>query len=85
MGNPTQILYMEQWYTPTEAAARLSANSGKQIEVSYVRTLARYGKIRRYPISARSSLYFKADVDTYLVEQRGVKSGRAKRQSTQKK
>lgn len=73
-------LNMAEWYSPTEAAARLTANSGKDIDTSYVRTLARYGKVRFYRISSRSSLYYKPDIDSYVVEERGEKSARAKRQ-----
>jgi hypothetical protein len=73
-------LNMAEWYSPTEAAQRLSANSGKTIDTSYVRTLARYGKVRFYRISSRSSLYYKDDIDKYVVEERGEKSARAQRQ-----
>ena len=75
---------LADWYDADAAAKRLSANSGKTIDNSYVRTLARYGKIRSKKLGARASLYFKADVDTYVVEERGEKSGRAKRQKAKK-
>jgi hypothetical protein len=71
---------LDEWYTPTQAAERLTANSGKTVDISYVRTLARYGKIRAFQISERVRLYCKGDVDSYIVEERGEKSGRAKRQ-----
>jgi hypothetical protein len=80
-----QILNMAEWYTPTQAAQRLTANSGKPIAPSYVKTLARYGKVRSYKISSRSSLYFKADIDAYIVEERGEKASRAKRQKSLKR
>jgi len=76
-----QQINLGEWYNPTEAAARLSSNSGREIDVSYVRTLARYGKIATLQISPRIHLYRKADVDNYIVEDRGEKSGRAKRQA----
>jgi hypothetical protein len=79
-----QHMDMNEWYSPTEAAQRLTANSGKKIDTSYVRTLARYGKVRFYRISARSSLYYKEDIDRYIVEERGEKSARAKRQAAKK-
>ena len=70
---------LSDWYSPKDAAIRLSANSGKQIDISYVRTLARYGRIRTYQISDRMRLYRKEDIDKYVVEGRGTKSARAKR------
>jgi hypothetical protein len=81
----TEPFNLDEWYNPTQAAERLTANSGKKIDVSYVRTLARYGKIRSFQISDRVRLYRKEDVDQYIVEERGEKSGRAKRQSAQSK
>lgn len=75
-----ELINLADWYNPTEAAKRLAANSGKPVEVSYVRTLARYGKVRTYRISERVRLYYKADIDNYVVEERGEKSSRAKRQ-----
>lgn len=71
---------LEDWYTPADAAKRLSANSGKEIDVSYVRTLARYGKIEVLRIGTQMRLYKKSDVDSYIVEERGDKAGRVKRQ-----
>ena len=76
----TEQFNLSEWYNPTEAAERLSKNSGKTVDISYVRTLARYGKIATFQISERMRLYRKADVDNYIVEERGEKSGRAKRQ-----
>jgi len=76
---------LDEWYTPTQAAERLTANSGKKIDISYVRTLARYGKIHSFQISERVRLYSKVDVDGYVVEERGEKSGRAKRQAAIRK
>jgi len=80
-----EIINLDEWYNPTEAAERLTANSGKPIDISYVRTLARYGKIATYSISPRMHLYLKKDVDAYIVEERGEKSGRAKRQKATRK
>lgn len=72
---------LSEWYNPTEAAIVISKNSGKVIRSEYVRKLAEYGKIRKVKISNRASLYWKADVDKYLVEERGVKSARAKKKA----
>lgn len=80
MNTEEESLNLNDWYSPAQAAERLSANSGKKIDTSYVRTLARYNKIRSYQINARTKLYNKSDVDTYVVEERGKKSGRAQRQ-----
>ncbi len=71
---------LNDWYNPAQAAERLTANSGKKVDSSYVRTLARYKKIRSIKLGERASLYSKEDVDAYIVEERGEKSGRAKRQ-----
>lgn len=78
------MLNLDDWYNPTQAAERLTKNSGKPVDISYVRTLARYGKVRTYQISARVRLYSKTDIDAYIVEERGEKSGRALRQRSTK-
>ena len=70
---------LADWYTATAAADRLAKNSGKDIKASYPRKLAQYGKIRTLKISERNVLYRKEDIDNYIVEDRGEKSGRAKR------
>lgn len=75
-----EVINLNDWYNPTAAAARLSANSGKPIDVSYVRSLARYNKVKTHKISERISLYLKSDIDNYVVESRGVRAARAKRQ-----
>ncbi len=69
------------WYNPAEAAARLTANSGKKVDTAYLRTLARYGKITTLKLGDRASLYSKKDVDAYVVEGRGDKTNRIKRQA----
>ncbi len=76
---------LAEWYSASAAADRLSRNSGKDIKPSYPRKLAEYGKIRTLKISERSSLYYKPDIDSYIVEERGEKSGRAQRQKAQPK
>lgn len=70
---------LSDWYSASAAADRLSRNSGKNIKASYPRKLALYGKVRTLKISERSVLYNKEDIDAYLVEDRGEKSGRAAR------
>lgn len=76
---------LSEWYEPIEAAAIISKNSGKVVNSDYVRKLAQYGKVRKLKISARASLYWKADVDNYRVEAPGTKAGRAKKQAAQAK
>jgi hypothetical protein len=73
------ILDLRAWYDVQAAAKRLSENSGRPIDVTYVRTLAKYGKVRTWKLGARAALYAKADIDGYVVEERGAKSGRARR------
>ena len=82
--NPESI-NLSEWYDPTKAAQIISKNSGKAIKAEYVRKLSEYGKIRKVKISNRASLYWKEDVDKYRVEERGVKSGRAKKKAAQSK
>jgi len=76
---------LTEWYSATAAAERLSKNSGKPISSSYPRKLAEYGKVRTLKISERNVLYNKKDIDEYIVEERGEKSGRAKRQTARPK
>ena len=65
------------YYTASQAAEVLTKNSGKEIKPFYVRQLARYGKLTPIEIDDRRYLYPKAQVDAYVVEERGEKSGRA--------
>jgi hypothetical protein len=75
---------LKDWYTAEQATARLTANSGREVDKNYVRSLARYGKVRRLKLG-NASLYYRADVDPYIVEPQGTKSGRAKRQKAVEK
>lgn len=75
---------LTQFYTAKEAANVLSKNSGKPVVPAYVRTLAKYGKLTPKKINSRLSLYPKAQVDSYVVEERGEKSGRARQEKTGK-
>ena len=81
----TDDINLNEWYDAAQAAERLSRNSGREIKSNYIRSLAQYGKIRSLKVSSRASLYLKEDVDRYIVEDRGVKSGRAKRQAAKPK
>jgi hypothetical protein len=71
------IVNLEQYYTAAEAAEVLSRNSGKKIDAAYVRMLAKYGKLHPKRINSRLNLYPKFEVESYVVEERGEKSGRA--------
>lgn len=71
---------LENWYSPAQAVARLEANAGRKIDSSLPRQLAEAGKVKRRQISATMSLYWKPDIDAYIVEPRGQKAARAQRQ-----
>ncbi len=71
---------LADWYNAADAAKRLTANSGKPIDVSYVRTLARYGKVTHMKLGTHAALYLKKDIDAYIVEDRGEKIARLNRQ-----
>jgi hypothetical protein len=75
---------LDQYYTAKEAAVVLTKNSGKKIDASYVRMLAKYGKLTPRRINTRLNLYPKAEVDAYVVEDRGEKSARAAKAKVQK-
>jgi hypothetical protein len=63
-----------EWYTPAQARQRLSENSGgKEIDESYLRTLAKIGKVDRLVLGPKYSLYRKSQIDTYKVTGRGEK------------
>lgn len=74
------IIDMHEWYTAPQALERLEANSGKKLDPGYPRLLGRIGKVEVKIISERIRLYRKRDIDAYIVEDRGVKAGRAQRQ-----
>ncbi len=76
---------LSQYYTPEEAAAVLSKNSGKRITANYVRQLVVYGKISKVKIHERLNVYLKAEIDRYIVEDPGKKSGRAKQAKSREK
>ena len=80
-----EILNLSEWYTPAQAALVISKNSGRVVKAEYIRKIAEYGKIRKVKISNRANLYRKEDVDKYLVEDRGMKSGRAKKMKAKQK
>ena len=67
---------VDDWYTAGEAAKKMSAHSNRTVRPEYLRTLARIGKVRTKKIGERVTLYFKTDVDAYVVEDRGEKVAR---------
>jgi hypothetical protein len=79
--NKTTVLNIDSqaWYTAGEAAAVLSANSGRPIRTDYVSKLGWLDKVRTKKIHARLTLYYRPDIDAYKVEARGVKSGEAQK------
>jgi hypothetical protein len=79
------ITDIEAWYTAGEAAKALSMSSGKPVRPDYISKLASLGKLRSKKINTRLKLYSKEDVDAYRVEERGIKSGAAKKMKAQKK
>lgn len=76
---------LSEWYNPNVAAAVISKNSGRKVRVDYVRKLAQYGKIRKLKINDRASLYWKADVDRYRMEEPGARAGEAAKKRSEKR
>ncbi len=70
----------EEWYTAVSAAKKLSDNSDRPIDVAYVRKLAQKGMVKTLKLGNRYSLYDRKFIDSYVVETRGQKAGRAMRQ-----
>lgn len=50
------------WISGREAADLLTEQSGHKVDPSYVRMMAREGKIRTRPIDGRTNEYLKEDV-----------------------
>jgi hypothetical protein len=70
----------DDYYSPEEAAARLSENSGRPISKDYLRSLASYGVFNTKKIG-NMNMYLKAEVDPYVVERRGEKLKAERRKS----
>ena len=68
---------LDDWYTAAKAAEVLSRKSKRVVRPSYLRSLTRLGKITTKQLGKRVTLYLKKDIDSYIVEPRGTKSGRA--------
>lgn len=67
----------QEWYTPAQAKERLEQNSGKSLPESYVRKLVERNVVKSLKLSDRYKLYWRADIDNYVVENRGQKAARA--------
>jgi hypothetical protein len=63
----------DEWVTVAEATGILTKNSGHAISDAYVRRLGNTGKIETKPLDGRTKLYNKADIENYIVAQRGKK------------
>jgi hypothetical protein len=86
-GETMAAINMNDWYTFDQALEKLNDNrkTVKEVDRNYIHSLVRYGKIHVRKVG-RSSLYLRKDVDSYVVEERGEKSGRAAQaRSTRKK
>jgi hypothetical protein len=67
---------VEEWLTAREATALLKKNSGRQdIPDTYIRSLARLGKIASKPLDGRTNGYLKSDVEAYRVGRRNQGKG----------
>ena len=67
--------FTKQPVCPHFGMVSLSENAGRPVDKNYLRTLARYGKIKSLDIGARGKLYWRADVDGYIVDtKRGRKA-----------
>ncbi len=76
---------LTQYYTPEEAAAILSKNSGRNVTPNYIRVLVMRGQISHETINARFHVYPRAEIDKYIVKAPGVKSGEASRKRKEAK
>ena len=59
----------EEWIEVNEAAAILSAKSGRDISPDYVRVLAHNNHIQWRKKDGRTNVYLKSDVEAYQVRQ----------------
>jgi hypothetical protein len=64
----------DQWISGREAAELLTEQSGHKVDPSYVRMLAREGKIKTRAVDKRTNEYLKEDVLRRKVKQKKSKS-----------
>lgn len=69
---------LDEFYSSTDAAKRLSKNSGRTISSSYLRRLVDYGVIHPIKIGA-FSLYPKKEINAYIVHTRSDQIKRARK------
>jgi hypothetical protein len=75
----------EQWISGREAMVILKRNSGREdIADSYLRLLARQGKIESRPIDGRTNEYKLSDVEAYRVERRSKQHADSQQEQEQK-
>ncbi|SRR6266566_8936639 len=68
----------EVWVSPKVALSILRGNSGRQdIPESYIRTLAKLGKVakRPSPVDTRANEYLLSDIEDYQVKRRDGSKG----------
>ncbi len=76
----------ERWITASEATAILRKNSGRDdIPTSYIRSLARSGKVETKPLDGRTVLYKSSDVESYVVQRRDQGKGKRRKQNIEVK
>jgi hypothetical protein len=69
----------ERWVTGKEATAILARNAGRPIPDSYIRSLARAGRVESRPIDGRTNLYRASQVESYVVQKRDQGKGRSRK------
>lgn len=66
----------ERWITGKEATELLRKNSGRaDISDTYIRSLARAGKVATKPLDGRTNVYKYSDIASYRVEHRDKGKG----------
>ena len=75
-----KIRSQEYWITSKEATTILRRNSGRDdIPDSYIRSLARSGKVASRALDGRTNVYRLSDVENYKVERRDKGKGTGKK------
>src|SRR5437868_11542688 len=70
----------ERWLTAREATVTLKQNSGRDdIPDSYIRSLARLGKVETKELDGRTVLYRAQDIEHYQVHRRDQGKGTGKK------
>ncbi|SRR6266487_1111537 len=64
-----------EWYTSSEAVRKLRENSNRQLEATYLSSLAYSGKVDSIDSGSGHKLYRRSQVDAYIVKKRGDKQG----------